>query len=75
MVKQFCLLVKNQFDKDVKFFRSDNETKLVNSDLWHFFSNNGIIHETTCVDTPQQNGIVERKYMHLLNIARVFFFF
>lgn len=30
----------------------------------------GIISQTTCVDTPQQNGNGERKNMHLLEVAR-----
>ena len=34
----------------------------------------GIVHQSSCVDTPQQNGIAERKNRHLLEVARSLMF-
>lgn len=36
--------------------------------------NEGIIHESSCVKTPQQNGIAERKNGHLLDQTHVMVF-
>lgn len=38
--------------------------------LKEFYSDIGIIHQKNYVETPQQNGVVERKHQHLFQIAR-----
>ncbi|XP_074342808.1 uncharacterized protein LOC141680498 [Apium graveolens] len=35
-------------------------------ELKNFYQKQGILHQKTCVYTPQQNGVVERKHRHLL---------
>ncbi|GJV10853.1 putative RNA-directed DNA polymerase [Tanacetum coccineum] len=73
-VYTFFHLIKNQFHKSVKVFRSDNGTEFLNHKMTKFCGTNGIIHQTSCAYTPQQNGIVERKHRHLLNVARSLLF-
>ncbi|GJT35936.1 putative RNA-directed DNA polymerase [Tanacetum coccineum] len=73
-VYTFFNLIKNQFHKSVKVFRSDNGTEFLNHKMTKFCGTNGIIHQTSCAYTPQQNGIVERKHRHLLNVARSLLF-
>ena len=35
----------------------------------NFFEDHDIIHESSCPHTPQQNGVVERKMRHLLEVT------
>lgn len=69
IIKDFISLVQNQFHITIKALRTDNGTEFVNSSLDSHLLSLGIIHQTSCVYTPQQNGLVERKYRHLLNCA------
>ena len=68
MLKRFLAMVERQFAQQVKIFRSDNGTKF--TCLKSYFFDKGIIFQTSCTSTPQQNGRVERKHQHILNIAR-----
>jgi hypothetical protein len=34
------------------------------------FSSKGVIYQLSCVESPQQNAIVEQKHQHLLNVTR-----
>lgn len=70
----FYNLLKNQFNKTVKIIRSDNGSEFINQRMNNFTKQHGILHQTSCVHTPQQNGIVERKHRHLLNVARSLMF-
>ena len=70
----FFRLVKNQFNKSIKRLRSDNGTEFVNLEFSKFLKDNGVVHELTCVNTPQQNGVAKRKNRHLLEVARALLF-
>ncbi|GKB75122.1 ribonuclease H-like domain-containing protein [Tanacetum coccineum] len=73
-IESFIKLVFTQFGKKVKVVRSDNGTKFVNHHLSNLFNDLGIIHQTSCAYTPQQNGVAERKHRHLLNVTRSLMF-
>ncbi|XP_050896672.1 uncharacterized protein LOC127103459 [Lathyrus oleraceus] len=68
MLHNFLALVERQFNKQVKIFRSDNWTEFIC--MRKYFLDHGIIFQTSCTGTPQQNGRVERKHRHILNVAR-----
>nr|XP_028948916.1 uncharacterized protein LOC114821153 [Malus domestica] len=63
-------MVATQYSSVIKVLRTDNGGEYVNSELSTFFRDQGILHETTCSYTPQQNGVAERKNRHILETAR-----
>ena len=67
MFMRFVAMVDRQFSQTVKIVQSDNDTKF--NCLHDYFVANGIIFQTSCVGTPQQNGRVERKHKHILNVG------
>jgi hypothetical protein len=69
-LKHFFAMVKTQFKCSIRKIRTDNGLEFFNHDMQKYFSSLGVIHEHSCVGTPQQNGVVERKHRHLLNVAR-----
>ena len=51
VIKNFIVMVRRQFEKDVKIVRSDNGTKFMC--LTKYFAKHGILHQTSCVGTQQ----------------------
>nr|XP_009761856.1 PREDICTED: uncharacterized protein LOC104213969 [Nicotiana sylvestris]XP_016514607.1 PREDICTED: uncharacterized protein LOC107831356 [Nicotiana tabacum] len=60
---------------DVQTVRSDNALDLGSSTMGSkFFSEKGILHQTTFPHTPQQNEVVERKHRNVMETARAILF-
>ena len=68
LIKHFFSYVSTQFASHIKKFRSDNGGEFLS--LQSFFKDNGVLFQHSCVYTPQQNGVVERKHRHILQVAR-----
>ena len=49
---------------------AQNAKELCEGDMLQLFLDKGIHHQKSCVQTPQQNGVVELKHQHLIETAR-----
>jgi hypothetical protein len=67
LVQQFIKMIEVQFNTTVKTVRTDNGPEFY---MPQFYASKGISHQNSFVETPQQNGRVERKHQHLLNVGR-----
>ena len=63
----FCKMIFTQFQTSIKVIGTDKAQEFFLKD---FYAQHGIIHQHSCVATPQQNSFVERKHQHILNIAK-----
>jgi len=70
-LKSFVSFVERKFGTKVKMILSDNGSEFI---MKQFYDESGIIHQTSCVETSQQNEIVERKHQHLLNALDIYSF-
>jgi transposase InsO family protein len=68
-LKRFLRRAQNEFGLRIKKIRSDNGTEFKNSQIEGFLEEEGIKHEFSSAYTPQQNEVVERKNITLLDMA------
>jgi len=68
-LSNFLSLIRNQFDKFVHRIHKNNGREFFTSDCITLLSTHGILHESSCIYTLQQNEVVERKHRHLLEVA------
>ena len=73
--KEFYRMIENQFQTKISILTSDNGTEYFNKILETFSKEKGILHQSSCFDTPEHNGIAERKNKHLLEVARAMMFY
>ncbi|RVX02008.1 Retrovirus-related Pol polyprotein from transposon RE1 [Vitis vinifera] len=66
LFQNFHKMIETQYNAKVRVLRSDNGGEYQSFDLQKYLEGHDIIHQTTCSNTPQQNGVAERKNRHLL---------
>ncbi|KAK3027217.1 hypothetical protein RJ639_040806 [Escallonia herrerae] len=70
----FCAEIKTQFNVHVHILRSDNAKEYMSGSFQNYMNQHGILHQSSCTDTPVQNGVAKRKNRHLLETARALLF-
>ena len=70
----FHKFVCTQFGTKIHALRSDNGKEYFNHNFVTYLQNEGIVYQSSCVDTPQQNGVAKKKNKHLLEVARSLLF-
>lgn len=70
-MRNFVAMIEKQHDAKVKIIITDNGLEFL---MPQFYASNGIIHQMSCVENPQDNGRVERKHQHVLNVGRALLF-
>lgn len=68
------MLVETQTNKKIKIIRSDNGREFCNAEFNNYLKKMGIVHQTTCPYTPEQNGLCERMNRTLVVKARCMLF-
>jgi hypothetical protein len=66
----FRALVKTQHFVVIKCFRCDLGGEYTSNKFCQLLALDGTINQTSCTDTPEQNGVVERKHRHIVETAR-----
>ena len=72
--KNFHNYVTNHYNAKIKILRSDNGGEYTGQAFKQHLAQHGILHQTSCPYTPQQNGVAERKNRHLMEVARSMMF-
>ncbi|RVW57733.1 Retrovirus-related Pol polyprotein from transposon RE1 [Vitis vinifera] len=68
--QKFYAEIQTQFNISIRVLRSDNAREYFSAPFTSFMSHHGILHQSSCAHTPQQNGVAERKNRHLVETAR-----
>ncbi|KAI0488890.1 hypothetical protein KFK09_028729 [Dendrobium nobile] len=68
--QHLCKLVYTQFNKIPKILQSDGGGEFTSTNFKNFLHTQGIHQRISCPYTPEQNGLAERKYRHVLDLTR-----
>lgn len=65
----FHSFVATQFNAQIKCLQIDGGSEYLSNKFKAFLASKGIVHSISCLYTPQQNELAERKHRHLVETA------
>ena len=68
--QKFHAEIRTHFNTFIRILRNDNIKEYLSASVTSFMSSHGILHQSSCAYTSQQNGVAERKNRHLVETAR-----
>ena len=71
---KFQNLIENQLERRIKIFQSDNEGEFQSITFQNHLSKCGILQPISCQGTLEQNGVVERKHRHIVEMGLTMLF-
>ena len=68
--QKFYAEILTQFNISIRVLRSDNAREYFSAPFISFMSQHGILRQSSCAHTPQQNGVAKRKNRYLIETTR-----
>ena len=65
----FQALVKTQHYATIKYFKCDLGGEYTTSSFNELLTLDGTIHQSSCIDTLEQNEVVDRKHRYIIETA------
>ena len=59
--QKFYAKIQTQINVSIRVLRGDNAREYFSTPFTSFMSQHGILHQSSCAHTHQQNGVAERK--------------
>lgn len=71
---KFQRMVETQFSKKIKVFQCDGGGEFSKAEFINHLENSGIVRHISCPNTPEQNGVAERKHRHIVETGLTLLF-
>ncbi|GJU51582.1 putative ribonuclease H-like domain-containing protein [Tanacetum coccineum] len=66
----FLRMIQRELHAQVRTMQNHRGTQFLNKTLHEYFSQEGIVHQTSIARTTEQNGVVERRNRTLIEVAQ-----